>query len=158
MWPHGPTSLWLYGPPCSSVHGIFQARMLEWVGISFSRGSPDSEIKPMSPALAGGFFTIVPPGKPPILKQLISYSKPHRTTTYKLIKGINVYTYTRRLTNKYWIRGGHMNTSWTLKDNDIFYQYLLTTIEGFDTEGLWVAESFSKTLLKDHQLVCGRSK
>ena len=26
-------------PPGSSVHGIFQARMLEWVAISFSRGS-----------------------------------------------------------------------------------------------------------------------
>ena len=26
-------------PPCSSVHGIFQARILEWVAVSFSRGS-----------------------------------------------------------------------------------------------------------------------
>ena len=26
-------------PPCSSVHGIFQARVVEWVAISFSRGS-----------------------------------------------------------------------------------------------------------------------
>ena len=26
-------------PPSSSVHGIFQARILEWVAISFSRGS-----------------------------------------------------------------------------------------------------------------------
>ena len=26
-------------PPCSSVHGIFQARVLEWVAISFSGGS-----------------------------------------------------------------------------------------------------------------------
>ena len=26
------------GPPGSSVHGIFQARILEWVAISFSRG------------------------------------------------------------------------------------------------------------------------
>ena len=26
-------------PPGSSVHGILQARMLEWVAISFSRGS-----------------------------------------------------------------------------------------------------------------------
>ena len=26
-------------PPCSSVHGISQARILEWVAISFSRGS-----------------------------------------------------------------------------------------------------------------------
>ena len=28
-----------YSPPGSSDHGIFQARMLEWVAISFSRGS-----------------------------------------------------------------------------------------------------------------------
>ena len=28
-----------YSPPGSSVHGIFQARILEWVDISFSRGS-----------------------------------------------------------------------------------------------------------------------
>ena len=27
------------GPPGSSVHGIFQARILEWVAISFSRVS-----------------------------------------------------------------------------------------------------------------------
>ena len=27
------------GPPGSSIHGIFQARLLEWVPISFSRGS-----------------------------------------------------------------------------------------------------------------------
>ena len=26
-------------PPGSSVHGIFQARILEWVAISFSKGS-----------------------------------------------------------------------------------------------------------------------
>ena len=28
-----------YSPPCSSVHGIFQARVLECIAISFSRGS-----------------------------------------------------------------------------------------------------------------------
>ena len=28
-----------YSPPGPSVHGILQARMLEWVAISFSRGS-----------------------------------------------------------------------------------------------------------------------
>ena len=28
-----------YNPPGVSVHGIFQARILEWVAISFSRGS-----------------------------------------------------------------------------------------------------------------------
>ena len=28
-----------YSPPGSSVHGILQARILEWVAVSFSRGS-----------------------------------------------------------------------------------------------------------------------
>ena len=53
--------------PGSSVHGILQARILEWVAISSSRGSSDSGIEPMSPAsptLAGGFFTTLSPGKP----------------------------------------------------------------------------------------------
>ena len=47
-------------PSGSSVHGISQARILEWVAISFSRGSSlprDQTIKPTVPALAGGFFT-----------------------------------------------------------------------------------------------------
>ena len=45
--------------PGSSVHGIFQARILEWVAVSFSRGNlpdPGMEPTPMPPALAGGFF------------------------------------------------------------------------------------------------------
>ena len=42
-------------PPGSSVQGIFQARILEWVTISGDL--PDPGIEPMSPALAGGFFT-----------------------------------------------------------------------------------------------------
>ena len=50
--------------PGSSVHGILQARILEWVAISSSRGDPpDLGVKPESPALAGGFFTTEPPEK-----------------------------------------------------------------------------------------------
>ena len=33
---------WLWVMPGSSVHGILQARILEWVGIPFSRGSSQS--------------------------------------------------------------------------------------------------------------------
>ena len=46
-------------PPGSSVHRISQARILEWVAISFllQRNLPDSQIKPENPALAGRFFT-----------------------------------------------------------------------------------------------------
>ena len=38
-------------PPGCSVHGISQARTLEWVAISFSRDLPDPRIEPRSPAL-----------------------------------------------------------------------------------------------------------
>ena len=38
-------------PLGSSVHEIFQARILEWVAISFSRGSSQLGIEPGSPAL-----------------------------------------------------------------------------------------------------------
>ena len=50
-------TLWTGGP---SVHGILQARILEWVAISSSGGSshPGTEATSFrSPALAGGFFT-----------------------------------------------------------------------------------------------------
>ena len=56
-----------WSPPGSFVHGIFQARILEWVAISFSRGSADPGIEPaslVSPALASRFFTTQLPGKP----------------------------------------------------------------------------------------------
>ena len=53
-----------YGPPGSSVHWISQARILEWVATSFSRPSSNPAIEPVSPVLAGGFFTVEPPGKP----------------------------------------------------------------------------------------------
>ena len=50
-----------YRLPGSSVHGILQARLLEWVALSSSRGSSPSRVETaslMSPALVGGFFTI----------------------------------------------------------------------------------------------------
>ena len=65
----GPTlcNLMDCSPPGSSVYGILQARILEWVTISFSRIRPHPGMEPVSlesPALASGFFTTVPPEKP----------------------------------------------------------------------------------------------
>ena len=34
-------------PPGSSLHGILQARILEWITMPFSRGSPDPGIEPV---------------------------------------------------------------------------------------------------------------
>ena len=56
-----------YSPRGSSAHGILQARTLEWVTISSSRGSSPPRDQPRSlasPALADGFFTTKPLGKP----------------------------------------------------------------------------------------------
>ena len=43
-------------PPGSPFHGILQTRILEWVVISFSRGSQPRDRTPVS-SIAGGFFT-----------------------------------------------------------------------------------------------------
>ena len=64
-------------PPVSSNHAIFQARILEWVAISYSRGSSqprDQILSLKSPALAGGFFTTVPSGKLPYLVGMSVFS------------------------------------------------------------------------------------
>ena len=56
-----------YNLPGSSVHGILQAKFLEWVAIAPSRGSSrprDQAHVSCSSCTAGGFFTTEPPGKP----------------------------------------------------------------------------------------------
>ena len=58
------------GLPGSSVHGISQARILQWLPFPSPGDLPDPGNKLISPALAGGFFTTEPPGKP----QLVFYS------------------------------------------------------------------------------------
>ena len=46
-------------------HGILQARILQWIALSFPWGDPpDPGIESASTALAGGFFTTEPLGKP----------------------------------------------------------------------------------------------
>ena len=53
-----------YSPADSSVHGILQARILEWVAVRFSRGSSSPGIKPGSPALQVDSLPSESPGKP----------------------------------------------------------------------------------------------
>ena len=47
-----------YSPPGFSVHGILQTRILEWVAISFSRGSSRPGDWTRVSCIAGKFFTI----------------------------------------------------------------------------------------------------
>ena len=53
-------------PPGSSVQGILQARILEWVAMPYPRDLPDPGIEPMSltsPAWQAGSLPPTPPGK-----------------------------------------------------------------------------------------------
>ena len=69
--------------------GFPRQKMLEWVAISFSKGSSNLGIEPASPALAGRYFTLEPPGKPknvyqirsdPISRSVMSNSlRPHES-------------------------------------------------------------------------------
>ena len=84
----------LYSSPVSSVHGISQARILEWLpfpsagDLSYSR---IASVCLVSPILARGFFTTAPPGD--TLKYLISVFKlwapsPFHSTA-RLVRGLH---------------------------------------------------------------------
>ena len=49
--------LTLCDPMDYTVHGILQARILEWVAIPFSRGSSQPRDGTQVSRIAGGFFT-----------------------------------------------------------------------------------------------------
>ena len=50
--------------PNSSVHGIFQARIVEWVVRPSSRASSQHRDQTWVSCIAGGFFSPEPPGEP----------------------------------------------------------------------------------------------
>ena len=51
-------------PPDSSVHGILQTRILEWVDIPFLRHLPNLGIEPGCPELQADALPSESPGKP----------------------------------------------------------------------------------------------
>ena len=68
-----------YSLPCSSVHGIFQARI--WVTIPFSRGSPQPWDWIRVSCIAGRFFTIWATRETPNIKEYNSdFQKTHSFT------------------------------------------------------------------------------
>ena len=42
----------------SSVHGIFQSRILEWVAVAFSKGSSQPRDQTQVSCISGRFFTV----------------------------------------------------------------------------------------------------
>ena len=54
-----------YSPPSSSVHGIVQVRILEWLAIPFSRGSSWPRDRSHISWISGRFYTVRPTGEAP---------------------------------------------------------------------------------------------
>ena len=95
-----------YSLPGSSGHGIFPARTLEWVAISFSRGSSwprDSTCISCTAVvsyisyIASRFFTTELPGKP-MWKTAGGFSK-HWKQNYHMIQQFHFWLYTERKLN-----------------------------------------------------------
>ena len=96
-------------PPGSSVHGIFQARILEWVAISFSRRSSWPRDWTWVSRIVGRRFTIWAT----------------REVLYSLIKGNSVFI----ITFNFWWRNSCLHctyfcTTKQLKSGGIFYKTL----------------------------------
>ena len=66
-------------PPSSSIHGILQARVLEWVAISFSRGSSRSRDQTQVSHIAGRCFNLC------TTREALKYKNP--STNIKDFKG-----------------------------------------------------------------------
>ena len=69
--------------PGSSVHGIAQARVLEWVAIPFSRESSPPGIKPRSPTLQADASPSEPP-EPNLLSGITALIKELQRDTQPL--------------------------------------------------------------------------
>ena len=80
-------------PPGSPIHGIFHARILEWVAISFSRESSWPRDQTYILCIAHEFFTTEPPGRPinrsSILKHV--WCTENSLAAQRQIIAINVY-------------------------------------------------------------------
>ena len=78
-------------PPGSSVHGISQARILEWVAISSPGDLPNPGIEPGSPALQAESVLTGPPGKTTkdnlniLIPNFQSWVDPHCSFPFKFI-------------------------------------------------------------------------
>ena len=78
-------------PPSFSVHGISQGRILEWVAVSFSRGSSqlrDRTRVSWEPCKKGGFFTTEPPVKPSLLSGNCPISSPLPASSLLVCEGL----------------------------------------------------------------------
>ena len=123
----------LYDPmngslPGSSVHGILQTRILEWIAMSFSWGSSQPRAQTWVSYIAGVFFTIWSPGKPKPPTNLLTWSspfpKPHGCIM--CTHGETLHSYKKLM----WLDWAHQgNFPFVSKDNIFTCSWVLLTLQ-----------------------------
>ena len=86
-----------YSLPLSSVHGILQARILEWIAISFSRGSSQPRNQTWVSCTAGSFFTIWVTGEAGFKVEVSIPSRRPGASEFSelMVKTLSCWTYLR---------------------------------------------------------------
>ena len=107
-------------PPGPSVCGICQARILEWVAISFSRGSFLFRDQIRVSCLTGRFFITKPPGKP-ILLYICVY--------IHICVYVCVYTFIRCLENYNWFVSQNLQKDcYNISGNSFYWSVTATKL------------------------------
>ena len=78
----------LWNPMDYIVHGVLQARILEWVAFPFLGDLPKLGIEPKSPALQENSLPAEPPGKP-IIAKVWSNSHDYQKVSEETLCGIS---------------------------------------------------------------------
>ena len=78
---------WTVAPPGPSVHGILQARILEWVAMPSSRDLPHPGMEPRSPATQADSLPTEPPRKSKYVYECSQFKVPKKMEiTYLVVK------------------------------------------------------------------------
>ena len=111
-------------PPGSSVHGILQARIVEWVAVPFSRGSSQHKNRTQASPLVGGFFTSWA-----TVKVLCAYRE-HEAGWRKCSSGPWVWLSYQWSRLQWWMLGSAVLSLWALFGQlpTVFLAQLTTTI------------------------------
>ena len=93
----------LCDPMDNSVHGILQARILEWVAFPFSGGSSQSRNKTQVSCIPGGFFSSWATRETPKILECVPYPFSRESSWPRIWTGVC------------WIVGRFF-TNWTIRD------------------------------------------
>lgn len=77
-----------HSPPDFSVHGILQPRILEWVGMRFCRGRPDTGVNPTSLESSAGQVVSLP-AEPSSEKPIAEYNH-HQNQDIKVASTLQI--------------------------------------------------------------------